>query len=301
MAPTTDTDLEAFTQSVPGVYRGIPAETYHALDAISSTFLKRIITASPAHAREDQLEGIEPTDDMNIGSGGHCCLFTPTEFDEQFVCSEVCSKAKADGRPCENGGKILSDGRWYCGVHGKGLVNDAGKTILTPDHMARVTGVCSAVRSDAKAAAILEEATEFELSLLWIDAETGLLCKARLDILCGKTGIIPDLKVCRGIRFFNDDFFNRAYHVQMAHYMEGALANGIPADLSAIIAVESARPHCVATPELPPQTLRDGLDDWHLAMETAKRCLDADSWPGPELKHLVRRWKKYQPFEGENE
>jgi hypothetical protein len=287
--------IEDFRACKPGVYEGIPQDDYFALKGpVSASVLKRLHTHSPLHALDYMQRGIVPTDEMDIGSGGHCLLFTPSEFDNQFVLASKCSATvKSSGLPCSSNGSILSGGQWFCGTHGKGKTNDADKTVLTPDEWERVTGICRAVKADPLAASILESATDFELTILWQDEETGLLCKSRLDILCRDKGVLPDLKTCRSIRSFNDDAFRMAYHIQMAMYQEAAHHAGIPVDCIAVIAAENDRPHDVQTPEIDPDLLKLGHQHWREAMRTFAECMRTGNWPGHQLNQLtIPKWNR---------
>ncbi|MGF1877283.1 PD-(D/E)XK nuclease-like domain-containing protein [Photobacterium frigidiphilum] len=74
--------------------------------------------------------------------------------------------------------------------------------------------------------------TACERSYFWIDEETGLLLKARLDKEIGST--IVDLKtieVRRDIkqkdikRYLDDEILKRGYHISAAHYLDGTRKN----------------------------------------------------------------------------
>jgi hypothetical protein len=291
------TELEQFMAGQPGVYRGISEADYHEFKRpVSSSILKELHNNSPLHALELMNSGKEATDEMSIGSGGHCRLFTPSEFDNTFICATTCcATVKSSGLPCEAGGKIYSGGKWYCGTHGKGLAQDTDKTVLTPEHYERVCGICDAVRANEIANAILENATDTELSILWEDDVTGLLLKARIDIYCQEKAVMPDLKCCRSIRTFNDDAYRRGYQIQLAMYQQALMAFDLPADCLAIIACENDRPHPVATPEMDEDLLAMGRQQFRLSLNTFADCMRTGHWPGPVLEKLtVPERKKWQ-------
>lgn len=61
-----------------------------------------------------------------------------------------------------------------------------------------------------------------ELSLFWIDEESGVKCRARIDLLVPEFEAILDWKKTRkaSIETFKSDIGNFGYHISMAFYLE---------------------------------------------------------------------------------
>lgn len=282
--------LEDFRRGVVGVYPGIPAAEYHRLGAISSSALKRVHTHSPRHAKAvmdnpDLISG----ESIDIGGGAHALILTPDDFERDYVCARQCEqKIKTGdnaGRQCKNSGVLSFDGQWLCGVHGKGLACDyssQGKRVLTTDEYRRVKGIHDSVWANDKAREIMQAATDFELSVLWTDEATGLLNKARFDILCRSINVLPDLKSCRTAKpaFFQAHAFDAAYHIQLAHYQRSAIISGIPADIMPVIAVENEEPFDVIVFEPTRRFMDAGFRDMDAAMAKVKQCHKSGVWPG---------------------
>ena len=70
----------------PGIHRDILAEDYHAIKAVSATFLKRFLLDTPAHAKA-MLDGLldEESSAMSKGTALHAALLEPELFKTSFV------------------------------------------------------------------------------------------------------------------------------------------------------------------------------------------------------------------------
>ncbi len=286
--PTSST-IEQFKSGKIGVYSDVPSDVYHALPAVSSGMLKRVLTDSPLHAKAVRDGLITPDSEaIDIGAAVHSLALTPQSFDREFIsakqCDDVVKTGDNAGAQCQNSGVKCINGSWLCGVHAKKYksipCDFAGSTVLKLDAYRRVKGIHSAIWADEKAAGILAAATDFELSVLWNDEDAGMLCKARFDIVCRELGILPDLKTCRSMRWFENDSYKAFYQVQMAHYRAGAIVNEIGADVIALIAVESDDPHDVWVPEIHQELLDEGIEQRARAMKIVAWCEHTGVWPG---------------------
>jgi hypothetical protein len=279
------TPLNDFLLGKPGVYPGIPATEYHRLSAISASALKRVHTHSELHCKAvlDNPELISG-DSLDIGAGVHSMTLTPDEFDQEFILAKQCeATVKASGNRCANSGIKCVSGQWVCGVHGKGMSCDySGKAVLTLDEYRRVKGIHDSLWHDDKAREILRAATDFELSILWHDEETGLLNKARFDLICRDIGVFSDLKTCRSLKpsIVVKDFWERAYHIQLAHYRRGAIAVGIVAEIPCVIGVENEEPFDTDVYRPTDKFMEFGVRDMSAAMKKIKDCHRSGVWPG---------------------
>jgi hypothetical protein len=59
----------------------------------------------------------EPTETKILGAAAHLCITQPILFSNTFIIAEPCCARKKDREPCENPGKFIIGGQWYCGVH----------------------------------------------------------------------------------------------------------------------------------------------------------------------------------------
>jgi hypothetical protein len=254
--------------------------------------------ARQGHVGQPDLIG---SDELIIGGAAHAVLLTPEEFQNDFTCSDTCVETvKATGARCQHDGKILNDGRWYCGVHGKGKEQQAAGTVLTTDNYRRVRGIHDAVWANAAARHMLERATERELSVLWTEEDpqgTTILCKARFDVLCRTIGVLPDLKTCRSADpdRFVDDAWNRGYHLQLAHYLRGGIVAGVAADLPTVIAVENEEPFDVVVFVPSRRLMERGVEARTTSMAVLLECERSGVWPGHSVRPVtldLPKWVK---------
>lgn len=275
---------EDFAALVPGIYPNLRADLYHATKAVSSSMLKAVETNSAKYAK-GVMDGVVKMDGeaLKLGAAAHCFALTPTAFDREFVLGEQCTATvKTTGSRCNNDGIKCINGEWVCGVHGKGLPCDfasTGAKVLKVDEYRRVKGIHSSMWATPEIVEIMEFASDFELSVLWIDEETGLPCKARYDILCRDLMLFPDLKTCRALKFFEWDANTREYGIQLAHYRRGAIVHGL-ADIANVIAIESDGVFDAGVFPPTQKFMDDGLKNMAANMRVVKQCFETGVWPG---------------------
>ena len=126
-----------------------------------------------------------------------------------------------------------------------------------------------------------------ERSLFWDDADTGVPCRARLDWLPDPRGgrlTIGDYKTTAGEA--HPDLLAKAagnygYHIQHAHYVNGAAALGLDDDPAFVFVFqEKTPPYLVNVVQLDAAAIRTGREAMRAATEIFRDCTAADSWPG---------------------
>lgn len=161
-------------------------------------------------------------------------------------------------------------------------VADYGEScVLTYDQFAQVEAMRDAVMDHPIASAIIKATTDTEVSLVWDDKESGVRCKARLDLLTNK-GIWADIKTTEDAspEGFSSSFAKFGYHRQALFYSMGVSALLDQPYRCAFIAVEKKPPYCVAV------------------YEPDQQCLFAAE---VEIKRRLKRWKEIwekQDFSG---
>lgn len=268
----------------PGVYENIPFETYHAWEAASNSQLTILREQTPAHVRARQLEPTE-TVALRQGRALHCAVLEPDEFPARFACAARCDGVTAKKTRCTNMGSVLTAKGWRCGVHASELETASDSvTILPAADFARCLAARDAVWAHPRAKGLLSGEGRAELSLVWDDAETGILCKARHDrhtpLLAG--GAIVDLKKTRDAspRAFSRSVYRYGYHTQGAWYLEGAEAVGLPAQHFVIIAQEDQPPFATAVYRLDEGTLDAGGQQLRGLVRRYAECVRSGEWPG---------------------
>jgi len=120
---------------------------------------------------------------------------------------------------------------------------------------------------------------QVEHTVFWTDKETGIECKARFDVL---GPLLVDLKTTRDAspKGFQRAIATYGYHIQAAHYMAGAIANGMEPQGFLFACVETSAPYLPAGYLMGNPTLEQGERERREALTTYAQCLRDDRWPG---------------------
>ena len=139
---------------------------------------------------------------------------------------------------------------------------NADRIVLTADEMDECRDLSRAVGAHPVAAELLKSPGHREVSLVWKDALSGLLCKARPDAFVKWDGYstIVDLKTTRDAspRGFAREVAIHGYHLQAAWYLAGADVLSPVARRFVFVAVEKTPPYCVGLYELDSAALDAG-------------------------------------------
>jgi exodeoxyribonuclease VIII len=253
----------------PGVYRDMPADEYHALEAVGSTTLKTIMARSPAHCLVQR----EPTPDLVIGDSCHACLLEPERFARSYAIMpgpEV--DLRSNGTP-EKPGRLA----WLAFQ-----AANPGKTCLRPTEGEQVLGMRQSVWAHKRAAALLAAAGEVELTIIWRDESTGLMCKCRPDAVCAQYGAYADLKTTRDAKpeNFRRQAFTLGYHLQLAYYLEGIRRFMPHIDVPVVLVVEKTAPFPVVVYDVTEGLMAAGAAAFRQALDIYADCKRSGSWPG---------------------
>lgn len=157
---------------------------------------------------------------------------------------------------------------------------NADRTILRAADLDDAQGMIEALRSHPDVRNLLDGA-QCEYTIEWRDPTTGLLCKARPDLINGS--VLADLKTTRSteIRRFGSDIARFQYHGQMAHYAHGIeVLTGKAPEQVILIAVESSPPYDIGVFEFDPAPLKLGLELRDGLLFRLHECLKSNHWPG---------------------
>lgn len=127
-----------------------------------------------------------------------------------------------------------------------------------------------------------------ERSLFWIDPETQVWCRARLDHMPeaeygARWFVVSDYKTTRSAHpeQVSKTVYDYGYHIQAAMYLEGVRALGIHADPRMVFVFqEKAPPYVTTVTELDVVALRIGRGQLRQALSTYARCQAEGRWPG---------------------
>ena len=153
-------------------------------------------------------------------------------------------------------------------------------------------GMIAAVRAHPAARVYLDAPDALtEQTVTWTDAETGLRCKARPDLIVPSLRVVADLKTFRSVEIsrVGNDIARYGYHGQLAHYANGiAAALGWTPEHHILICVEKTAPYDVGIFELDEGPKAIAREKVASLLATLKECIESGRWDGrhPELVTL---------------
>lgn len=281
MSETEVVEVEGEVQT--GWFFDMPMDEYLAIPALSSSGLERF-RRSPAHYRYERDHPKPATDAMKLGTALHSALLEPDLFAAQYVTVGQCEGVKKDGERCGYGGSVYRDGSSYCGRHdpGKGAPMAEGVEVVSEDALARVQGMRDAVLSHPEARQFFRGRGASEVTGIWRDEETGVLCKIRLDRQIDRAAIHADVKTCKdaSTEGFTRQAGRMGYGRKAAFYRRGMEALRTPAIASVLIAVESQPPHGCQAFLLDEDQLNRLGRDIDSDLSRYAECLRTGEWPG---------------------
>lgn len=237
----------------PGIHPGIDWQTYRALPYASQSILKKMFQATPAHARHAMESPGTQTADQLVGEATHAMVLEPETFGDRFAIAPRCEATTSKNKRCSNSAKVyreLDDGSagWFCHIKSHDPWAGApsewdGPRVLTESQAAEARRVMEAVHAHPEFASMFELADGRELTIVWDDPETGVRCKARLDLVVNDVGIY-DVKTCQSA---TEHEFRRAaarfgYDFQASFYNRGQAAVGFDAPHFHVVAAEKGEP-----------------------------------------------------------
>jgi hypothetical protein len=225
----------------PGIYPGVPADEYRAWRAWNQSVLKQ----ETPKAMKAAFQGSDPSGAMITGDRLHAAVLDRVGLPESGI-SEYHSATSNRKR------KLSHDSPADYWSEVRAQDPDA----WAEDQIALVAKMRAAILRNSVAAALIAETPMEcrEVSLVWQDRTTGLLCKARADIFDPARRLIADLKSASDIapRAMAKACVEHGYYLQAGMYtLAGAAlcpeAGFTPKSVDyRIIAVDkSADPECV--------------------------------------------------------
>jgi exodeoxyribonuclease VIII len=260
----------------------MPSDDYHALDALGSSTLKKMASASPWHAWKLGLDPDrpkhEPSEAMKAGTLAHCAILEPAATSERYVV-----------RPA--------------GLHGnsnayKVWVNEQrrfGREVITWEQMETALAQARAVREQLpEVADLLDGAGHSEVSAFWtreaVDPRTGEVyiveCKCRPDRVCevdARSVVLLDVKTAKdaSAEGFARAIWQYRYDIQDSWYCGGyETAADVMVMAMVYVVVESDYPHAAAAYVLDDEARALARGDIDKLVRMYAQCKRANSWPG---------------------
>lgn len=255
----------------PGLYPHMSREQYVAIRAENYSTLKEA-HKSLRQYRHSRRNPKAATDPMRLGTASHVATLEPHRLTTDFAVWDLRTES---GKLRPRQGKD-----WEAFAEA-----NAARTILLPKQYAAAVAVRDATRANPDAAALLESGQP-EVSMVWVDADTGRLCKGRLDWLTidPDTGrdVVVGLKTARDCRPipFGNACYKLLYHLQWGMYSDGFKAVTGREPLMIEIVVEPTAPYDSAVYEVQDDILDLGRDEYVQHLRKVIECERDNTWPG---------------------
>jgi hypothetical protein len=251
-----------------GVHLDVPMSEYVTWPWANYSTLKKF-ERSPAHAREMMLHPPEQTKAMAIGSAVHAAVLEPELFaDEYVVAPNLDRRFKKD--------KVI----WE-----KFEADNAGKTVLMEkEHLQ-----CVQMQREALANPLVCELVDgpggTELSFVWVDKDTDVTCKGRIDRFGRLWGhsVIADLKTTENASpgAWAREVVKYSYHAQAAFYLDGLdTVKPVVERRFLWIVIEKNPPYAMALYEPDEATLDKGRRMYRSYLRQYLKCHTSGIWPG---------------------
>jgi len=261
---------------LPGLHLNVPFEDYQSWDAVNFSTLKNIRgTASKCKYAMDNPK--EMTDAMKNGQTLHVATLEPGRFDGMF---HICPPANGTTK---EGKEILA--------YNTQLASDAKKIMIRQrfaadesklEALEAYKGMAASIHRSKAARMFLKAQGQNEVSMLWNDAETGLMCKGRIDRLCESLNYVVEIKSTRDADdwSFGKDVASMGYHAQAACYLNGLRNITGKSFYHVIIAVESVAPFDLKVHMLDDAAIQIGLLKYREWLTRFAECKKTNQWPG---------------------
>jgi hypothetical protein len=252
----------------PGVYPGIPMDVYVTWDAANYSVLKKF-DRSAAHAREMLTNPPDQTPAMALGTATHAAVLEPELFKSGWAVGP-----EGDKRTKKT--KLA----WA-----KFEAENPDKEAQTANEYAQCSAMAQAAHANPNVLELIKGKGFTELSFVWVDQATDVLCKGRIDRFGRLWGnnVIADLKTTTNAseEAWKWEVRKYFYHAQAAFYIDGLDKLSPSVNRKFIwIALEKEPPFGVALYEPDEATIDKGRRIYRKYLRQWKHCHATGIWPG---------------------
>lgn len=264
----------------PGIYPGVSYDEYASWDAVRASTLNE---ETAELMREAEVNPKDDTKDTLFGSGFHTLCLEPEKFAARcYVVPEDApnkpsSRQLNAAKPSQN---TLDAIAWWDDFTAK----NAGKIEVTADQYEMAIAMIQAVWKHQTAGAIMRNASLRELSFVWRDEETGVLCKGRTDAIGQHRGetYITDVKTTRSAKFFlfRSQSADMGWHRSMAFYRHGlSVLSPHPRKCCLLAVTKTKRCPRVVPYELTDDALDIGMEQMRNKLRVYAEAKATGVWP----------------------
>ena len=261
----------------PGIYYDVPFEEYREWAGINQSSLKWAVR-SMLHYRWNK-DNPEPDDKecFRFGRLCHTGKLEPVAALERYV---VMPAFENDPEFAENASPKATKAYKAKVAEFKRVNFD--KEIVDSAWYQALRGILGALDANPRSREWFSAEGPAEVSIVWIDPETGLQCKARLDKWARHLRKIPDLKTAQDCSRFHYSCRDYLYHVQGAFYEDGIRILTGEDHQFCLVAVEKTAPFgCRAAP-LPEDAIDTGRLIYRQCLRAIAKATESGVWPSYE-------------------
>lgn len=274
-APAQDSAAAStYTVTEPGIYN-LPAKVYHSDPvrggSLSSTGARKLLSPScPAKFKHWRDIGEEPNRTFDFGHAAHQRVLGAGPPLTVIDAADYKSKPARDARDAA-----------YA----------AGEVPVLPHELETVDAMAAVIRNHAYAGPLFDPARgRAEQTLVAQDPETGVMCRALLDMLhngLSRRGVflIPDYKT--GKSAAPEDLprvmHQHGYHQQLDWYIDLVRWTGAAGDApiaGLLVVQEKDPPYLISIAQPDPNALGVARTRNRYAREVYRWCVENDRWPG---------------------
>jgi hypothetical protein len=266
----------------PGLYDGMPEEQYHSdpvpAGSLSSTGARELL-GCPAKYAHSQEHGRPDSKAFDLGKVAHALIL---------------------GTGAQYAALPYDDWKTKKAQQERDAARAAGLVPLTRGELAQAEAILAAFRTSPAAALLAEDGLP-ERTLVWVDEETGVWCRARLDWSNELTTV--DLKTTKDADPYQ---FGRwaatyGYHIQEAFYLRGIRTLGLADNPEFVFAlVEKTPPYLTSAVVLDAEAVAVGDELVSRALRRYAECDRTGYWPGYPTGIVtvsLPRWATYSSQE----
>jgi hypothetical protein len=263
----------------PGIYENVPFETYLSWPCISNSMLQHA-RKSLRHLQYALQHGIkEETDAMRFGTLVHAGKLEPLTIQQRYVVRPRFEDRvrKPDGSEYEN---PRASAAYRAEVaEWKKTIGD--KIEVTSVEYQKMLGVVEALANHERSREYLGGPGPTEVSFVWVDLESGLLCKGRCDKWQPEANRISDLKTAFDPWEFETIIARRRYHRQAAMYIDGLATLTGRIHEFCLVAAESSAPFGVRAAPLDEESILAGREEYSELLGRIAVAKQSGDWDEP--------------------
>ncbi len=269
-----------------GVHVGIAEHVYRKHPGLNKSIMDHAWDRSMMHMFWEMNHPGEKTQAMTVGDGLHLLTLQGiAAYEAAYRIADTCSSVTGGGDRCKSQGSLLGiDNLWYCKTHARKIPTQSmdGIYSITSKDNVLIDQWHQALMREDLSRVFIKDAGDNEVMLVWIDEETQVLCKCKIDMIRAGWQALGDIKTTENAEMteFSKSIAEYGYDRQAAWYLDGAKACKIPINHFMIIPVEKKEPFGVSVHPVSLDAIEQGRDCNRLLIREIARCFEVGVWPG---------------------